>query len=691
MILSRLIWAGTGRMVSDTPNYLNLNLYYCDPAPTDLSIMKNAFQEASRLLFNSTNGQIYISTVRVSKNSAFQSKADVWANNAAGDAYSPYEALGTPGGHITLFVERHRYTNKDGPGRNEKGQFGIVHELGHYAFNLYDEYALDLNTGGPNTNVYCVSPSSDVACIMDGGTTTPIKQDRTEWCTPAGGGLTTDHASNRIDTLPNSLGHSCWEEIMKHCNNYQITLTIPTQVQRTDPSGLRNIAWIPLGDHLRFVLALDRSYSMSVDNKEALAKQAASLFVDLCKVDVKEAIGVVSFSDTAVSDYPMHDVTTTPFIKSDAINAINAIRLENRTALGDGLRRSLNEITGWGTISPDASVVEAIVLLSDGVNNFGTETPANVLPDLRARGVQVFTIGLGNPVHPIYPLDETTLLDISNQTGASYAHVLNADQLSTIYTNYAADIRGMGSYPEATEALEQGTSREHSVLVDRFTNEETFVLHWPYGPNAFKLRLQRPDGTIIGPRTAGVEYVEKNHYIFYRIKKPNPGTWKMIVTAKREVGTAQRRISYTAQAIAQAPGLSCRVSPRRAFYKSGEAVNIRAFVYAGGIPVTDADVSGVVRKPEGKLVKVRLYDDGKWEENGDEKAKDGVYSVRFNDTGSLGTYQVELTINNKEGITATPDELNPDWKSSLIAPFIRASKSSFSVGRQEVKAPKTEK
>ena len=139
------------------------------------------------------------------------------------------------------------------------------------------------------------------------------------------------------------------------------------------------------------------------------------------------------------------------------------------------------------------------------------------------------------------------------------------------------------------------------------------------------------------------------------------------------------------------PGLSCRVSPRQAFYKPGEKAILQAFVHAGGVSVANAGVSGIVRKPDGKLVEVKLYDDGNWKGHGDERANDGVYGMLFSDTEALGTYRAELVINNREGITATPDERAPEWKPSPVPPFIRAARCSFSVGRKEVKPPRTEK
>jgi hypothetical protein len=695
-LLPQPVFAGTGKVVDGTPKYVNLNLYY-NYTPTDLYVMRNAFQEASRLLFNSTNGQMRLGTVRVSTNSAFQDSADVWVNSGASGAYTNLAGLGTSGLHLTLFENRHKWTNEDGPLGTERGQFGITHEFGHYAFSVYDEYDT-----GSFPGACCVSTTSTIACIMDGGTTQHPNHHRTEWCTPAGGGLTTSHVTTPDTPQQHINGESCWETIRDYCNSeYGITMTIPTTVNTSDPAGLPPIGWSIIGDHLRYVITLDRSYSMSVDNKETLAKQAAVLFTNLCYKDVGESLGVVSFSNTAVANFPIQEVTTTPDTKALAITAINGIALENMTAMGDGLRTSLNQITGGGTVPVDTSAVEAVVLLSDGVHNYGTESPSAVLPDLISSGVRVFTIGLGSASHPTYPLDEGTLLDISNQTGASYRHAPDAIELSSIYTDYSAEIRGMSTSPEASGELGSEGTGEHEVLVDDFTIEETFVLHWPFGANAFELHLRDPDGNVFTPTsTGGMEYAEKEFHRFYRVEKPKPGIWKMLVMRKKGGGRGclfnkpkinKERLQYTTQAIAKAPGLSCRVAPKQAFYKPGQDAIIRAFVVAGGTPVAKVRVSGMIRMPDGKNVDVVLYDDGDWKQHGDDKANDGMYSMRFNDTQQVGTYQVKLIIDNKEGITATPDEIDPNFKPQSVNKFIRSAKTTFSVGRQIVKPPDNEK
>ncbi|MFY9822690.1 MAG: vWA domain-containing protein [Thermoanaerobaculia bacterium] len=197
---------------------------------------------------------------------------------------------------------------------------------------------------------------------MHGGTT--VNNMRTEFCSKQGLGLSTDHYPN--NEQEDTWGQSCWERMAVYAlSRYGITLTQPSignPPNTAMPAGHQDIGWIVVGDTLRTSLSLDRSYSM-IGSKLDLTKTAADLFVDLVHEGEEEFLGVTSFSNTAVVNHPMTEVTDTA-VKSVARAAISLIDVENMTALGDGLRASLNQITGNGTVPVDDSNIEAIILLS---------------------------------------------------------------------------------------------------------------------------------------------------------------------------------------------------------------------------------------------------------------------------------------------------------------------------------------
>ncbi|MFX0200832.1 MAG: discoidin domain-containing protein [Candidatus Hodarchaeota archaeon] len=685
--LATTAFSGTGKIISGSPHLIDLNVYY-SYNETDMDIFKNAFIEASRLMFNSTDGQMQFGTIRVSENSAFQNKADFWVLLGDGNANSGgFGVLGNAGSHVTIYREQHRFTSEDGPDGNERGQFGIVHELGHHAFDLRNEYH-----GGPPSYAsgrYCISTTSNDVCIMDGGTAVHPTHHRTEWCTDPADSLSTAHITSPENHQESHHGEACWETIADYCSStYGITMSEPTTVNTSDPAGHVAPAWIIIGDDLRYVICLDKSYSMHGSRLDK-AQHGGELFVDLGHEGSGEFLAVTSFSGGVGYDPPADvDFSLTEIItdtvKDNARTAIGGISVENMTAIGDGMRVSLDELE---TMAQDDACVEAIVLLSDGAHNYGSgygyDDPDDVIPDLRDRGVRVFTIGLGDPADPVYPLDEPMLQHIADETGGLYTHAPTEASLATIYTTYCAEIRGADVCSEETGEFsgeEYGYEYE-KAYVDEFTNEATFVLHWPTGGHAFDLELESPDGTIIDPATAvadpRIKYVQMDYYEFYRVMKPMTGTWILWIRGVEQPSG----IPYTTQTLAEAPGVDFSVFVKKHLFEYPEVPVIQASL-AAGPHVTGAKIDGLVFRPHPDVnmvdtVPIELYDDGLYV-HGDDMPDDGIYSNRFFEFPYDGSYQFHLTARNETGTEATPDEpVSPDWTPAPIPKFDRVSKNTI--------------
>ena len=672
---------GDGKVVVGSPNKMDLNIFY-NYNEADMDSFKNAFTEASRLMFNSTNGQMQFGTIRVSKDNAFEDRADFWVLSGEGGAVSGgIGVLGASGVHVTIYREQHRFTAQDGPDGDERGQFGIVHELGHHAFSLYDEYGKP-STGYPDApcvNGYCVSEDSLVCCIMDGGTSVHPTHHRTEWCTNPDDGLSTSHITDPMNHQEHMHAEACWQTIASYCSSeYGAAMTEPAVVNTADPAGHVNPAWIVIGDQLRYVICVDKSFSMN-GSKIDKAKHGANLFVDLGHEGTGERIAVTSFSGGAGYDPPADvDFTLTEVVtdavKDDARDAIELIEVENMTAIGDGMRVSLDELE---TLAQNDACVEAVILLSDGEHNYGAEHPDDVIPDLRDRGARVFTIGLGSA--PI--LDEDLLQHIADETGGLYTHASNEAELAAIYTAYCAEIRGAEVCGEDAGELTPEKYEYREVYVDEFTKEASFVLHWPTGKGALDLKLETPDGKIIDPTTPttnpDVKYVQMDYYEFYRVRKPMKGTWKLFIYWR----TGPSRVPFGAQTLAEAPGVDFSVFIKNHLFKYPQVPIVQASLSAGP-HVAGAKVEGVVARPSaepgglGDTVPLILYDDGQ-HIHGDEMADDGIYSNRFLSFSYNGSYQFRFTAANESGREATPDErMNNEWTPKPIPPFRRVAKNT---------------
>src|SRR5690606_18988920 len=113
------------------------------------------------------------------------------------------------------------------------------------------------------------------------------------------------------------------------------------------------------------------------------------------------------------------------------------------TAIGSALAAGLNRLEEKNSKS------KILILLTDGVNNAGSITPAMAAEAARSVGIKVYTIGAGiqgeAPMPMLDPfgrevtrmvpveIDEVMLKDIAEKTGAQYFRATNTESLQKIY------------------------------------------------------------------------------------------------------------------------------------------------------------------------------------------------------------------------------------------------------------------
>ena len=155
-----------------------------------------------------------------------------------------------------------------------------------------------------------------------------------------------------------------------------------------------------------------------------------------------DAIGVVSFAAYADTAAPL--TLDHENVVAVARNlAITTLREENRTAIGDALGLAVERLRE----SPARSRVA--VLLTDGVNNAGVESPRAAAELARTQGVRVYAIGAGTTgmahMRVERPgggsvlravrveIDEGTLSDVAERTGGRYFRAADAKALVDVY------------------------------------------------------------------------------------------------------------------------------------------------------------------------------------------------------------------------------------------------------------------
>lgn len=188
------------------------------------------------------------------------------------------------------------------------------------------------------------------------------------------------------------------------------------------------------------VMAMDISGSMRAQdfkpNRLEAAKDVAIRFISGREND---NIGLVIFAGESFTQCPL---TTDHTSLTNLFNAIQTGMLEDGTAIGSGLATSVNRI------KESKAKSKVIILLTDGVNNRGSISPAKAAEIASTFGVRVYTIGVGTngtapfPVQTAFgikyqdmevEIDEELLTQIANVTGGKYFRATNKSSLQKIY------------------------------------------------------------------------------------------------------------------------------------------------------------------------------------------------------------------------------------------------------------------
>jgi Ca-activated chloride channel family protein len=216
------------------------------------------------------------------------------------------------------------------------------------------------------------------------------------------------------------------------------------------------------------ILAVDVSGSMLASDvaptRLKACQQAARDFVTGLPRQVR--LGLVAYADSA-------QLVQTPTTQRRAIiDAIDRLQLQGGTAMGDGIATALSalfpdrdvepngefrtgsalplgsqrssarrSLAAMPPVPPGSDRSAVIVLLTDGQNTQGMD-PLKAASIAADRGIRVYTVGYGTREGEVtgpdgyavnVRLDEETLRQIAQMTGAEYFHAADGLQLASIY------------------------------------------------------------------------------------------------------------------------------------------------------------------------------------------------------------------------------------------------------------------
>ena len=193
------------------------------------------------------------------------------------------------------------------------------------------------------------------------------------------------------------------------------------------------------------VLVIDASLSMQATDVKPTrldaAKQAAIEFV--VALPDKYNVAVVSMAGSAA-------VLVPPTTAHNTVeNAIRSIRLQDSTAIGEGIATALTALRQAPKDPDDPNSVApgAIVLLTDGKNTTG-RAPLQAAAEARTAKVPIYTIAYGTENgyvdldgkrEPV-PVDHQAMREIATATGGRYFAAATAEELKSVYENIGSDV-----------------------------------------------------------------------------------------------------------------------------------------------------------------------------------------------------------------------------------------------------------
>jgi VWFA-related protein len=174
----------------------------------------------------------------------------------------------------------------------------------------------------------------------------------------------------------------------------------------------------PSGAHIQIMLVIDASGSMR-SNLAGVRRATGNLLSRLSEADTAS---IVVFSDSVT-------VLAPPTSHRDRLGAqLALIHAAGHTALYDALGLASSQLSAHSGRFRD------IIAVTDGKDNRSRATPIDIEHRLRAEGIPLFVVALGNRV------DSTSLKALSDATGGRYFGAPGAGDLRQVYQDLAGEL-----------------------------------------------------------------------------------------------------------------------------------------------------------------------------------------------------------------------------------------------------------
>ena len=218
-----------------------------------------------------------------------------------------------------------------------------------------------------------------------------------------------------------------------------VALAQPQMVHGTSEVNASGIDIILAVDVSGSMEALDFTINNEPANRVEVVKEVVSQFIEERPND---RIGLVAF---AGRPYMVSPLTLDHQWLQKRLQTIHPGMVEDGTAIGAALGSSVNRLREQKAKS------RIVILLTDGMNNAGKILPVTAAEAAETLGIKIYTIGAGSKGEVPVPItdkfgnqkivrakvdiDEKTLKQVAQMTGAEYYRATDTDSLEKIYND----------------------------------------------------------------------------------------------------------------------------------------------------------------------------------------------------------------------------------------------------------------
>jgi len=647
-------------------------------------------------VYESTNGAHRFGKVEIYTNAENKNNADVvwiakcWPNAHVG-------GRGWNGERIEFcdtFINTANFLSK-----TRSGGYILAHEWGHFAYALFDEYK---NSSSP-CSLYISDP-----CKSDVGVSNSIMNDtwkaigRNETL----GDLKWLNFSTKLNNDGESITTNAQARVYKASAWETLARDITSDPQNQDAqykTFYKNLAAVaPAADQASSIEigtynATTKTYQVNA-TAQATAREKLSFVwkgVSTARraasgVDKRPMVRIIAIENSAnihpyqlatvkiaanqlIRKAEIGDVVAVAAFGSDT-QIVSSLTMINSEEDKKNLIQSVKSIQS-STLSPKLETV--VQKISDMVKAAIASLPASHPANQYEKDIYLFaqgftsnngeSIGLGDMISKAndsnirvfsFALNETTektLRVLSEMTHGKSWFTPTLESLRDALSNLLDTASPMLDVIVAADQATFTSNKEFPFLVDSTLGELSISIYYSGTLNGTTLSLVAPDGTIQTLTTnecASDNEIAGKNSCLVRVSRPVAGDWKLQATTANSSGV---NVSFDVHALPldNKEVFFASVNALPKITTSNKPIVVEATILGNAVtsygesqlPITNLTISGVVKKPEGTLETLTLYDDGTGD---DKRANDGVYTASLKGETS-GEYLVTVKLDNKLG------------------------------------------